>query len=202
MNAALAKPIPELLVYSSQGAGKALISIEHLLRCRRLRCAALRVCPSSSTGTGGNRSIVHCTIGVTHGQRKHGASLILGPQCLALASPASLTSILRNSVPLVTRSGKSSRSVAASGLHIHAIRIAARAGPVGVAGAESSCRIEVHRLAMIFVHVRAPRPARLAVVPRHRRYRSGIAAAEVDDPAKAGDQMGGEQMRSGRTKSP
>jgi hypothetical protein len=45
MNAALAKPIPQLLVYSSQGAGKALISIEHLLQRRRLRCAALHVYP-------------------------------------------------------------------------------------------------------------------------------------------------------------
>jgi hypothetical protein len=42
MNAVLAKPIPHVLVYSSRGIDKALISIKHLLQRGRLRCAAPR----------------------------------------------------------------------------------------------------------------------------------------------------------------
>ena len=42
MNAVLAKPIPHVLVYSSRGIDKALISIKHLLQRGLLRCAAPR----------------------------------------------------------------------------------------------------------------------------------------------------------------
>jgi len=40
MNAVLAKPIPHVLVYSTRGIDKALISIKHLLQRGRLRRAA------------------------------------------------------------------------------------------------------------------------------------------------------------------
>jgi hypothetical protein len=50
MNAALAKPIRQLLVYSGRGVDKALISLKHLLRRRGVRCAASRGYPSSIGG--------------------------------------------------------------------------------------------------------------------------------------------------------
>ena len=95
-----------------------------------------------------------CGLGRAEGRRRSNAHRHRFPDySLARASLARRTSILRSSPPLVTRSGKSSRSVAAARLHVHAVGVAAGAGPVGALGPQQPRGVEVHRLAVILVHV-------------------------------------------------
>ena len=108
---------------------------------------------------------------------------------LARASPASLTSILRSSVPPVTRSGKSSRKRGRAGLHVHAVRIAAGAAPVGGFRAQQPCRIETERIAMVGVHVLDSPLLGLQQPAGVGNIGQKLLRLEVHDPAKTRHQM-------------
>ena len=87
------------------------------------------------------------------------------------------------------RRGKSSRSVGRTGLQVDSVGIAAGAAPIGGFGTEQPCRIEIHRLAMIRVHV-------VDGVLLGFQQRSGVGnigqkllRLEVHDAAESSDQM-------------
>ena len=105
-------------------------------------------------------------------------------------------------MPLVTRSGKSSRSVVLAGLHVHAVGVAAGAAPVGGLGTQQPRRIEVHRLAVILVHVLDRALLGLQQLRGIADIGQELLRLEVDDAAETGDQMGARRARSGRTKNP
>ena len=112
-----------------------------------------------------------------------------GHQPLARASPASRTSILRNSNPLVTRSGKSSRSVVLPAC----MSMPSGSQPVQDQSADFSVQqprgVEVHRLAVILVHVRDGALLGLEKPAGIPDLGQKLCGLEVDDAAKAGDQM-------------
>ena len=96
---------------------------------------------------------------------------------------------MRSSPGSVTRAGNSSRKRGGVRLHVKALGIAAGAAPVGGFGAEQFGRVEIHGLAMVFIHV-------LDRALLGLDQRGGVAdlgqellRLEIDDAAKARNQM-------------
>ncbi len=87
------------------------------------------------------------------------------------------------------RRGKSSRSVVSTGLQVHSVGIAAGAAPVSRFGTEQLRCVQVHRLAMIRIHVIDG--ALLGFQQRNGIGNVGqkLLRFEIDDAAETGHQM-------------